>query len=605
MGNMGKLLTGEKGLKITEYTAIRKDTGRFFVDVNSSVLLDSNGKPSTILFVERDITERKQTENALLETNRHLEEATARAEMANIAKSEFLANMSHEIRTPMNGVIGMTGLLLDTDLNDDQRRYAEAVRTSGELLLGIINDILDFSKIEARKLELAAMDFDIFAFLGDFASTMFLSANQKGLKFICAADPEVPALLCGDPGRLRQILINLAGNALKFTHQGEVVVRASLVEETGADVLLNFSVRDTGIGIPEDKLGILFDKFTQVDASTTRKYGGTGLGLAISRQLAELMGGQIGVRSEAGKGSEFWFTARFRKQPAAALRETVSQASRESLPTLGRLKGRILLAEDNIINQEVALGILRKLGLSADVAANGREAIDVLSTIPYDLVLMDVQMPDMDGFEATRCIRDPQSPIRNHHVPIIAMTAHAMVSDNKKCLEAGMDDYIAKPVNPKKLAMVLRKWLANSPDEKGENEPQGALAAQSPLPKLGGVPVFDKAGLIERLMGDKDLAGTIMEGFIEDIPKQVEMLQHYLEGGDALKVQRQAHTIKGAAANVGGEALCAIALEVERLGIRGELGAVRFRMDALRAAFDHLRQEMKSALAAPGNLPNR
>jgi PAS domain S-box-containing protein len=695
-----------------------KDGQRLTILKNASLLYDEQGKVTGGIESFVDITE--------LIKAREVAEATSRA------KSEFLANMSHEIRTPMNGIIGMTELALDTELTPEQREYLGIVKSSADSLLTIINDILDFSKIEARMLELTPENFNLRDSLGETIDTLALRAHKKGLELVYHVLPDVPDAVVGDSDRLRQIIVNLVGNAIKFTEQGEVVVLVETKEKTDDDVRLHFAVTDTGIGIPPEKQQLIFEPFTQADNSATRRYGGTGLGLAISAQLVEMMSGRIWVESEVGKGSTFHFTARFGLQKDVARKPLPVRISLKNLPVLvvddnatnrrileemlknwqmkpttvdngwsalaemkrasdkgspfplvlldskmpqmdgfalaerikqsSELSGaiimmltsasqpgdaarcrelgiaayltkpikqsglldaimttigispqdedqsqqiarpsldkserslHILLAEDDAVNQKMVVRMLQKRGHTVAVAKNGKEALAALEKEAFDIVLMDVQMPEMDGFEATAAIRSKEKTTgapkaegvgeRSEHIPIVAMTAHAMKGDRERCLEAGMDNYVSKPIKAQELFDVIESLVSAS--AKAETEKPAEQQADE---------IFDKTAALDRVDGDAELLMELVEAFFEEYPGLLSQIRESIAQGDSQTLMRAANTIKGSVGIFAAKPAFEAAFKLEMMGRNGDLAHAEEAYAALEAEIKRLKPALET-----------
>ena len=507
--------------------------------VSKAALLAADGSVRGVIATTVDISAQKAAMRAMLQ-------AKDAAESASRAKSDFLANMSHEIRTPMNSVIGMAHLALRTELDARQRDYLVKILISGEHLLGLINDILDFSKIEAGMLTLEAAVFDLDTVLGDVIAQLMGKAAAKGVALSCGLDEGAPHRLRGDALRLSQVLLNLVGNAVKFTANGAVSVRASLVEEDAAACRMRFEVIDSGIGMSEAEIAGLFQPFHQADTSTTREYGGTGLGLAISKRLVEQMGGEVGVDSRRGQGSRFWFVVRMEKDLAPAPRRSADGAARQRADAPALAGASVLLVEDNVFNQQVAAEYLKVAGARVAIAANGVEALAVLGRTAVDCVLMDVQMPLMDGLEATRRIRaDPALA----HLPVVAMTANASAQDRERCLAAGMDEFITKPVSPDKLYRTLAALLG------GRAAPLAPAQAVSeppaPVPTPDAPPVIDLGVLAKSLNHDAEMVARFAYRFLEIALEGVQEAERALSRQDMQGLAALGHRHKSGARAVG------------------------------------------------------
>ena len=530
-----------------EWTYVRKDQSHFPALLSVTAFRDSNGTITGYLGIANDITEQKRVEE-------DLREAKHAAQDANKAKSEFLANMSHEIRTPMNGIIGMTKLALATPLRPDQKEYLDTIKESGDALLTVINDILDFSKVEAGKFDLEEIAFNLPHKLDSAIQALFARAQEKGLTLICDLDPAVPTWISGDPGRLRQVIVNLVGNAIKFTERGEVVLRVTMDEPSGADqtCLVHFAVSDTGIGIPLEKQRIIFDPFSQADNSTTRRFGGTGLGLTISSRIVGLMGGKIWVKSEVGQGSTFHFTSRFKVLSKGVEAAPVPPSAAPCAQGL-----RILVAEDNAINRLVATRILELAGQSVVVVENGQEALSALEKAVFDIVLMDVQMPVMDGFEATALIRAKEKT-SGKHMPIVAMTAHAMKGDRELCLGAGMDGYVSKPIEEQDLFCAIESAIAGVrqlvTEETGHTEEVHGMTATTDVLEH------------DSIQNDEAFERELAQIFLEDVPQYLNDIREAVTAHNGPALMLAAQSLMSSARILKDERAAEAALRMEKVG---------------------------------------
>jgi signal transduction histidine kinase/CheY-like chemotaxis protein len=539
----------------------------------------------------------RQTVHDLSDSNANLEQRVAdrtaelakqneRVEAANRAKSDFLANMSHEIRTPLNGAIGAMQLLEASPLSDKQKRFAGTARACANALLSLINDVLDFSKIEAGKLELVREAFDLRQVVDETISIFAQRAAEKDLYLTCQIPGDFECGWWGDCSRIRQILVNLIGNAIKFTSTGGIELRIERSEQSDDFSTLKFSVRDSGIGIPHDRLDRLFESFSQVDASTTRQYGGTGLGLAITRQLAELMGGSVGLESQEGVGSTFWFTARLQEAPASAL-PTIEFPQADNASTANPY-GRILLVDDNDVNQMILSEMLKQAGHEVQIAANGKEALEIYQHEAFDLIITDCHMPIMDGYELARSVREKESASQNgSRIPIIALTASALKGDGDRCIEAGMDDYATKPIDQGRLLSLIRRWIrpADKPTTDAPTQADEPTVEAVPPPVAPPAPdaqPIEMASLLERCMGDEKFVHTMLDKFQVTLRDSLAAIEQAIRSANADATSKTAHKLKGSASYLSAEPVRFFAAEIETLSKDGSLTQAEELLSHLR-----------------------
>ena len=566
-----RILAGEVSSCQLEKRYVHKEGRIVWASLAVSAMRDAAGRPATLVEQMQGIDERRRIETSLVR-------AKETAEAATRAKSEFLANMSHEVRTPMNGVLGALDLALGTPLTSEQREYLETARRSARGLLRLVDDVLDFSRIEAGKLELDAVAFDLRGALGGMLDALALRARERRIALELDFAPEVPGEVVGDPDRLRQVMLNLVGNALKFTERGGIKVGARAGRRTDGHVMIEFWVQDSGIGIPASHLQSIFEAFTQVDGADTRRYGGTGLGLSIVRQLVSLMGGEIDVESEVGRGTTFRFTARFGLDVESAPRASAwrdSSALLEDPPSLTRVAHvprDVLLAEDSPVNRLVMTRALERAGHRVHAVEDGRAALDALARRSFDVVLMDVQMPGVDGLEATRALRRRERD-GAPRTPVIAITAQAMHGDRERCIGAGMDEYLTKPID---TALLLAAIEATTTGPKAQP------------PSDGDAP----SGLFACAGDDPALLSELVEIFVAETPGSLDDLGRALRDGEGARAAGIAHRLAGGLATVGAEAAAAGARRLEKACAQGELATASAELPELRRAIEHLADDL-------------